>query len=39
MEVRDATKYPKIYTCYWGNFKLKDEMIGAGREDIINNRN
>ena len=39
MEIRDATKYPKIYTCYWGNFKLKDEMIGAGRKDIINNRN
>ena len=38
-KVRDATKYPKIYTCYWGNFKLKYERDGAAREDIINNRN
>lgn len=37
--VRDATKYPKIFTCYWGNFKLNGEEKRVAREDIINNRN
>jgi len=33
---RNATKYPKIYTCYWGGFSCKKNKPS---EDIISNRN
>jgi hypothetical protein len=32
----NATKYPNIYTCYWGNFSCKNKKPS---QDIISNRN
>lgn len=38
IEVRYKTKYPKIFSCYWGNFNYSNLALGI-TDEIIDNRN
>jgi len=39
VEVRYKTKYPKIFSCYWGNFPYRNDDKSWITDEIIENRN